>query len=334
MITRIVKDFKSKTLYSYSEIKDKLDYFRSFRDNLYNLSDDKFDAIRVEFKKFNDLHLAFFADKYPTKLFRLTINKRILQGKNERLTKISQLMAPPVGVSNYGRCNLPGECVFYAALDINTAIWETQPEVGDLITISEWSIKDGCKIDTHTIFNPFAKNDSKDAQKAYQAYLQSSILPIMADQNPEINETLREIMFFLSQEFMKPVMLNQSKNYLFSGLYSSEFLQTPPDGNGFKIEAISYPSVKMELGLTNIAILNELVPSKLNLDSITIMKIAETNYNSKALLSQDVIKIIPPEIKVTNFDHSDDQIIYNKKDELHQVVEWHTKYLESKINGS
>ena len=42
-----------------------------------------------------------------------------------------------------------------AALDFNTAVWETKPEVGDYITLSEWKIKDGEKLYNHyTVTHP------------------------------------------------------------------------------------------------------------------------------------------------------------------------------------
>jgi hypothetical protein len=333
MIEKIVKDYKTHTFNSFEEIKEKLDYFREIsRNGLDKLSDEEFDKLHTEFNRFFNLNLAIFADKYPTKLFRITNNKYLLNGKKQKLQEITQLIGPPPGLANYGRCNMPEESVFYAALDFQTAIWETQPQPGDYITVSEWKIKDGQKIDTHTIFHPQKTNLAKDSQTAYEAYLETlkGAYPQFKEKNPEIEKVFEEILMFLTEEYMKVVPNDKKRNYLFSAQYSSRLLQTGRDGNGFQIEAISYPSVKMNLGLTNIAILNSLALEKLDLVSIILMEVAETKYTSKDVYIKDLIKVSGIQYKVTEFDFDNNKIIYNPKEELRLAIEMHEKYLAGK----
>ena len=45
---------------------------------------------------------------------------------------------PPECVRAYGRANRPGESVFYGATEIDTALLEMRPEVGDRLVVSEW----------------------------------------------------------------------------------------------------------------------------------------------------------------------------------------------------
>lgn len=273
------------------------------------------------FKKFFNYHFTILADTYPTKLFRICRNKLLLNGLEGRLLKISQLIGPPKGKSYYGRCNLPGESVFYAALDFHTAIWETKPEPGEYITVSEWKIKEGHKLWTHSIFHPVLSNVSKASKNGYEAWLQ-----LQREMDPKLVQISDDLMTFLTEQYMMPVDYESRENYLFSGIYSSKLIQSKPDGNGFKIEAICYPSVKMEYGLTNLAILNSLVLQKLDLVEVTIFYVCETNYDTSNLIGDDIIYFSPMVAKTRNFDIQNDSILYDHKAELNLAIELDTKY--------
>ncbi len=45
--------------------------------------------------------------------------------------------------------------------------------MGDLITVSEWKIKEGEKLNTHNIFNPNIINLSKESIHAYNSWINS-----------------------------------------------------------------------------------------------------------------------------------------------------------------
>ncbi len=322
MIERVVKDIRTETYNSLEGVKEKLNYLRSFREKgLQYLSEKKLEEFKLETKIFLNVIFTLFADTYPTKLFRVTKNKQLCNGKNQKLQKISQLIGPPINKSYYGRCNLPGESVFYAALDFNTAIWETKPKVGDYITVSEWKIKDGERLNTHMIFHPTLTNASFESKNAYKAWIEAKkqIHPVRA-------AIFEELMKFLTEEYMKIVAYNERENYLISSLYSSTLLQVPPDGNGFKIDAICYPSIKMEYGLTNLAIANSLVKEKFELVEINVYDVQETNYEFNNKNSADLIKVSPMIITTSDFDIENDKINYDLKAELKLALEIHKKY--------
>lgn len=317
MIKQIVKD-PSKHLYEpIDEIIKKLDYFRKLSaGGLNNLSNEEFAKVGQEIAEFFNVSVAFFTDTYPTKLFRITNNKALCDGKSQKLQKVSQLIGPPIDKANYNRCNLPNESVFYAALDVRTAIWETQPQVEDYITLSEWKIKDGQRLNTHSIFHPELTNLNTDSHNAYEQYIEAK-----KKIDPHIGNAFHEILKFMTEEFMKPVSRGNLKDYFFSALLSSRILQSPPNEDGFRIDSISYPSVKMEYGLTNLAILNSVVLEKLDLVSITLWSIAETNYDKANVMDNDVIKISEPQYKITDFDFDKDKIVYDPSEELRLVME-------------
>lgn len=153
MIEKIVANPRTETFERIEDIVEKFNYYRGLSaKGLHNLSDQHIEELKKEFDKFLNLNLTFFADTYPIKLFRLTNNKLIYSRPQYKLQKISDLIGPPAGRANIGRCNLKHEGVFYAALDFKTALWETQPQQGDVITLSEWTIKKGEKLNNHFIF--------------------------------------------------------------------------------------------------------------------------------------------------------------------------------------
>lgn len=299
MIDQIVRDYKINQFYSPSEIRKKLNYFKNLsKKGFHNLSKDKIEDIKSELIKFVNIKMTFWADSYPTKLFRVTNNKYLYEGEKVRLQKVKDLLGPPESMTNYNRCNLPNESVFYCALNFNTAIWETKPIVGDLITVSEWEIKKGEKLNVQSIFHPRLTNLSEESQGSYDAWInhQKKVDPILS-------EIFEDLMLFFTEEFMKVVEESEKENYLYSSIFSSRLLQEKTNSNGFKIEAIAYPSVKMQLGATNLAICNDLVIEKLQLNSIRVYEILETNYDENDVWRKDIIKVSPSIIKTSNFDY-------------------------------
>jgi hypothetical protein len=321
MIDRIVRDISTHTYEKVEDVVKKLNHYRQLSAaGLHRLSDNELEQLREEFNSFLNIDLTFWADMYPTKLFRVTNNKLITGTNQYKLQKISNLIGPPEGLSGINRCNLKGESIFYAALDFKTAIWETQPQNGDYITVSEWVIKPGQRLNNHFVFHPTETNLSKESQDTFNAHLktQESI-------HPELAPIFQEIMKFFAEEFMKPVENDKKNNYLFSSIISSRFLQSPPDGNGFKIESISYPSIKRDHKVTNIAILNSLVLKKLDLTAATIYTVRECNYDSAYKDRDDFIKVSVLQTHHKSFDFEKDQIYWDLERELKDGMELHKK---------
>jgi len=325
MIEQVVIDYKIHKYNSAKDVKEKLDYFRDLSNSgLQKLTEAEFENLKTEFIKFQNVIFTLFSDTYPTKLFRVTNNKYLYDGKKVKLQKITDLIGPPQGKANNGRCNLKGESVFYAALDFKTAIWETRPQVGDYITVSEWEIKPGQKLNTHHIFHPTLTNVNKDSSNAYKAWLESK-----KQINPDLVEVFDELLLFLTEQYMKKVTDDEKQNYLFSANYSSRLIQQKPDANGFKIDAVCYPSVRVEYGLTNLAIVNDCVFDKLKLNKITVYDVGETNYDTANVMTDDLIKVSPMIITTDNFDFENNKIIYDLDAELKLAMELHDKYNNS-----
>jgi hypothetical protein len=236
-----------------------------------------------------------------------------------KLQKVSDLIGPPIGLSRINRCNLRGESIFYAALDFRTAIWETKPQKDDYITVSEWKIKEGEQINMHSIFHPEKTIANKDCQKAFSEYIESK-----KQLNSELALTLEEILKFFCEEFIKPVKEDEKINYLFSALMSSSLLKPAPEG--YSIEAICYPSIQMDYGLTNFAILNSLVFKKLDLVEIKVYMVTETNYENGNKNADDLMKVSPLILTIKDFDFVNDKIDYRNSRELEMMIELDKKY--------
>lgn len=322
MIKQVVRDYKTHSFENTKDVLEKLNYFRKVSaDGLHNLSDTQLASLKSELTTFFNLDLAFFADTYPTKLFRLTNNKNLYGGQKVKLQKISDLLGPPKGLSQINRCNLRGESMFYAALNMETAIWETKPQKDDYITISEWKIKEGEKLFMHNIFHPEKTVANKESQAAFDAYIKSK-----AQVQKDLAETFEEILKFFCEEFMKPVREDQKINYLFPALMSSSLLRSEHDPNGLKIEAISYPSIKMDYELTNIAIVNSLVLERLDLVNIKVYMVTATNYDNPNKKAMDLIKVSPLILTITDFDFKNDKIDYSNSGELQMMIDLDEKY--------
>ena len=125
---------------------------------------------------------------------------------------------------------------------------------------------------------------------------------------------------------MKKVKQGENQNYLFSANYSSRLIQSKPDSNGFKIEAICYPSIKMEYGLSNLAINNDCVLEKLNLKKITVYDVVNVDYNTSKLKENDFIQCSPMVISTNNFDYQNNRIIYNLDEELKLAMKLRERY--------
>jgi hypothetical protein len=67
----------------------------------------------------------------------------------------------------------------------------------------------------------------------------------------------------------------------------------------------------------------------LQLNKITVYDIAETNYDTNNVLTEDLIKVSPMIITTSNFDFEQNKIIYDLEAELKIAIELHEKYNNS-----
>lgn len=316
MIERIVRDPLTDTFESIDNVVEKLNYYRQLSSKgLHHLTEAEIENLKNDFNRFLNIDLSFWADTYPIKLFRVT-NNNLINGKTQyKLQKISDLLGPPADRAIMNRCNLNSEGVFYAALDLKTALWETQPQKNDYITVSEWEIKPGQKLNNHFIFHPTETNVNKESLYTYESHL-IAIEKVIKNHKP----IFIEIMKFFAEEFMKPVENDKKINYLFSSIISSRLLQAPINTGDFIIESISYPSIKLDHKVTNIAIRNSLVLEKLDLKAVTIYTVLESNYDTELKDSLDFIKFSPLRTFHKSFDFENDRIYYDLNRELKDAM--------------
>jgi len=314
MIDKLVRDIRTPIFESVDDVRIKFNYFREIsKRKIDKLNEQELNVLVTEFKKFMNYILAFWSDSYPSRLWRVSINKNI-NNQSRRLSKISEIIGPPTDKAKINRCNLDSESVFYSALDLNTAFWETMPKVGDDITVSEWKIKNGKQLNLHHIFHPFKENVSKESQEAYEQHLK-----LIQPYEQSYKEIHLELIAFACDEFMKAVANDKKVNYLFSAIISSQLLQQERDANGFRIDSISYPCTKKNHSVTNVAILNSLFLEKLDLLSVTMSTVTETNYDIDNPNRTDLVRIAPIQLKHKFFNLKEDRIIYDEDDYYKQV---------------
>ena len=69
------------------------------------------------------------------------MNKRLPENNNQRINETKWLGCKPAdAVTSYGRMNFIGQSILYGTFAIPTAINELKPQIGDLVTISEWTL--------------------------------------------------------------------------------------------------------------------------------------------------------------------------------------------------
>lgn len=209
-----------------------------------------------ELKTFNPLCFAFC--KVVPYMQRLTINRNLLNNNNKSITELKHLKNPPSEVLHkYGRANLKYQSILYATYILPTLIKETRPEIGDLVTISKWKLKNE---KTPLIVSPIIdypkcndyqlKNEFKNGLQKYSAERQKIIFQ---------NHCL------IAKHFGKYVEKGKDINYIFSAHFADKIFHEIHDG---KIEAIIYPSVQDSGTTSNIAIKPDVFNEKYEIDEI------------------------------------------------------------------
>jgi hypothetical protein len=283
------------------KVKEKLDYYRSLFNTTHDLSVDELENLTQNIKTFFNLKAVGFTDNPPTRLVRISVNNRILasQGKElSYLTNISELLAPPIKYTNYGRCNIPGQQVLYCATTEAGAYWETKPKNGDVITLTHFELKPNAKVNCNIVRRE--KSEPKNANH-----------PLI-----EIGHLLEE---FLIDAFSLEVSRDRQADYLFSSLLSSEQLFYPivSDKN---IEAIFYPSVQKKKFGENFAIRNDLIFERYNLIGVETRFILDEYENLDPTSDEVTTDQLIGSFGTTAFDFEKGKILYNEKaDEIFKL---------------
>ena len=282
------------------DILEKLNYFRSFLGKTHDLPQVEFDKLQDNIHTFFNLKPGSYRKNPPERLVRISINNRILKDKElSYLTDISQLLAPPIELCNYGRCNLPNQQVLYCGINEAEAYWEMKPKKGDVITISHFKLKDGAKVNCNLI------------------QTNKTLNPIFENQLQEVFHLLED---FFVDVFSFEVSRERPRDYLFSAELSSQFLYYPVPSKD-NIEAIIYPSVQKKKFGHNIAILNNIILERYHLIGVETRFILEEYENidpqTYDLTTDNVIASFGTE----SFDFKKGKILYDPVvDEIFQFL--------------
>lgn len=271
------------------KIVEKLNYYRSLIPKLPSLGDQEITDLKKDISTFFNIKPVRFNSTPPEYLFRISSNNRILGEENLGfLTNVSQLLAPPIHLCTYNRCNLPEQQVLYCATDELTAYWETKPKKGDVITISLFKAKTGATLNTAVL----DKEKSNDKNYSHQLL--------------EVFHVLND---FFVEVFTMPVDRDNPKGYLFSAALSSEQLFYPIESDK-NIEAIAYPSVQRKLNGYNLALRNDVLFKKYDLVNVTTRWIIEEVENIEPSSDERIIDDLISSIIIKEFDFEKDKIIY------------------------
>jgi len=273
-------------------VLQKLDYYRSLFGRTHDMSDKEFDALTKNITTFFNLKPFAPAKEPPAHLVRISNNNRILQGQElSYLTDISQLLAPPAHLCNFGRCNVPGKRVLYCATTPALAYWETKPRNGDVITLSYFERKPS-------------------------AHINCAVISAEKTANPSINHALQEVYYLLEEFFVDAFSLEvdrtRPRDYVFSALLSSEFLfyPVPSDKN---IEAIIYPSVQKKKFGDNFAIRADLILKHYNLIGVETRFILDEYENIDPSTEELTTDSLIGSFGTRAFDFDSGKILYDEK---------------------
>lgn len=203
---------------------------------------------------------------------RITINKKVIN-KNIRIDEVSKLKYPPAEcVKSYGRANLKNQSVFYGTFHFITAVKEMKPEKGDLITISRWKLKN--KYDTLIVCPMFLRQPSDGSSNIHLLNLYNWFIQELQRFPPQVSKLYFEIHRFYSDCFAKEINYNQG--YILTAILADKILNQYEGGI---VDAIIYPSTKVNLQNQNIAIKKDSFDKKYELSETIEKRLLDFSVN-------------------------------------------------------
>jgi hypothetical protein len=244
-----------KTLHAFYQRIEILNF--KFSEELEKLIIESFEPIKV----YNILGEGIF----PT-IERITVNKRVI-GENARISEEKKLKYPPAEcIKKYGRANLKYQSVLYGTFNFMTAIKEMKPEIGDLITVSRWKLKN--ENYSLVVCPMFLKQPSDGSTNYRLKTLYDWFIKELQKFPTPVSNSYFELHQFYSKCFAREINPNDNQGYLITALLSDKILNKYKNGI---VDAILYPSTKEDLRTENIAIKKESFDAKYQL-SETIEK--------------------------------------------------------------
>jgi hypothetical protein len=211
----------------------------------------------------------------------------------DRPSLIKQLTYPPSDKVDYGRCNRPGDPVFYGSTSGISAIQELAPPDGTRLVLTMWRVTKpiiaACVGYSEKTFRDFGSNRWSDIW--WQKQTLPELEPVGA-RTPENNLVNR----FLAKEFTRSIPKGDAWKYKLSACISEAFLQAKPaeDANGeipgllraresttgIKVSALVYPSVATAANNDNVLINCSTADSSLEFVWAQYLEIERTSENT------------------------------------------------------
>lgn len=212
---------------------------------------------------------------FPT-IERITVNKRVI-GTNTRILEEKKLKYQPAEcVKKYGRANLKCQSVFYGTFNFMTAIKEINPEIGDLITVSRWKLKN--ENDSLVVCPMFLKQPNDGSTNYRLKTLYKCFIKELQNFPPPVSNLYFEIHQFYSKFFAREIDSNDNQGYLITALLADKILNKYKNGI---VDAILYPSTKEDLRTENIAIKKESFDAKYQLSETIEKRLLKITQNGE-----------------------------------------------------
>lgn len=232
----------------------------------------------IPFIKTGLARLPFFAvpifKRQLGRVFRVSVNNRIFKGEQKRIDELKYLRNPDKSiVKKMGRANLVNQTVLYGGFEPMTILNELKPDVGDLITVTEWQLNTGVYLNVAPIFKKMDTYDNNELSVRLEIdYINAT--RHLGQQEREQREIL---LSFLSDCFAKPVGQEHTDYYLsahFANYMFNEF------ENG-AIDVILYPSVQMDGSFMNIAMDSEVFRKNYGIKEISESEVIVAKHDKR-----------------------------------------------------
>lgn len=206
---------------------------------------------------------------------------RVMPGSGHPLN-ISELGVPPRSCCrSNGRCNRPGEPMFYCSDHASGPLAEVGAKVGNHVVLSQWLAKD-----------PLFVTQVGYSEAAYiRLGFRKSHIPewMVPPENGTDADHQREVNHYLSELFTQKVPDGQEHLYAPSIAITEAFLSFNvvdnkglfPDHPDMKIEGIIYPTVALRASCENLALRAEFASQSLLLEAADFVEILNIDPQGK-----------------------------------------------------
>jgi hypothetical protein len=197
------------------------------------------------------------------------LRARRLRDPFSPFAKPNEMMAPPAElVRSYGRCNMPGQAVFYGACNLNTMFAEIRAEVGDFVQFIELKIDEGKSVTAgfSGLFDYYRRHEAAPHLFSSSDELSDLILRMEKELSEHVWVRSLLVDAFVADRFRRVKRTEESdKFYNVTAAYTNHVFENEND-------ALVYPSVA-HLGGWNMALKPEVSLERFRIFSAGVYKI-------------------------------------------------------------